>query len=241
MNDLLERLKKYIARIDELTLRERAIVLAAMLTLLFLGWYAYLIEPLKLTEKTLVAELDKKRVQLQTLNDQFTLMADKQKQDPNALARERLRLLREEEKQLTEELRGATANLVAPELMPEVLRSMLKSAEGLSLIGMRGLGSTPLFQPVADAKPAKPDGKAVPAPTEDVPKSPGAMSAAYKHGVQMEFSGDFFATLDFMRKLEALEWKFFWDNVTFVVTEYPQGVAQISVFTLSLDRNWIGT
>jgi MSHA biogenesis protein MshJ len=241
MNSLLERLQKYIARVDELTLRERAIVLAAMLTLLFLGWYAYLIEPLKLTEKTLVAELDKKRTQLQTLNDQFTLMADKQKQDPNALARERLQQLREEQKQMTEELRGATANLVAPELMPEVLRSMLKSADGLSLISMRGLGSTPLLQPVADAKTAKPDGKAAPAPTEETPKSPDALNAAYRHGMQMEFSGDFFATLEFMRKLEALEWKFFWDNVNFVVTEYPQGVARISVFTLSLDRHWIGT
>ena len=170
MNSLLERLKKYVARIDELTLRERAIVLAAMLTLLFLGWYAYLIEPLKLTEKTLIAELDKKHVQLQTLNDQFTLMADRQKQDPNALARERLQQLREEQKQMTEELRGATANLVAPELMPEVLRSMLKSADGLTLIGMRGLGSTPLLQPVADAKTAKPDGKAAPAPSEETPK-----------------------------------------------------------------------
>lgn len=241
MNSLLERLKKQIARIDELSLRERAVILAAMLTLLFLGWYAYLIEPLKLTEKTLVSELDKKRGQLQTLNDQFTLMSDKQKQDPNAIARERLQKLREEQKQLTEELRGATANLVAPELMPEVLRSMLKSAEGLTLISMRGLGSTPLFQAPADAKPAKPGAPAAPAEAEDAPKSPGVLDSAYKHGVQMEFSGDFFATLEYLKRLEALEWKFFWDSVTFDVQDYPQAMTTVRVFTLSLDKHWIGT
>jgi len=237
---MLERLQKAIERIDELTLRERAIVLGAMLTLLFLGWYAYLIEPLKVTEKSLVSELERKRDQLQTLNEQFTLLADQQGKDPNAAARERLKQLRQEEQQLSAELHGATANLVAPELMPEVLRSMLKSADGLTLIGMRGLGSTPLLK-APDEKTKKAGVQAAPGAEPAAPRAPGVLDAAYKHGVQMEFSGDFFATLDFLRRLEALEWKFFWESVTFDVKEYPQATATVRVFTLSLDRNWIGT
>ena len=236
---MLERLKKIIQRIDELTLRERAVVLGALLTLLFLGWYAYLIEPLKLTEKSLVSELDRKRGQLQMLNEQFTLMSEQQSRDPGAEARARLQQLRDEDKQLSAELRGATANLVAPELMPEVLRSMLKSAEGLTLVSMRGLGSTPLLKAAAEEKPtrAKPPAKPAPPATP----APGVLDNAYRHGVQMEFSGDFFATLEFLRRLEALEWKFFWESVTFDVKNYPQAVATVRVFTLSLDKNWIGT
>jgi MSHA biogenesis protein MshJ len=239
---MLERLKKLIERIDELTLRERAVILAALLTLLFLGWYAYLIEPLKVTEKSLVSELERKRGQLQALNDQVTLMAEQQKKDPGAQARERLKQLREEEKLLSEELRGATANLVAPELMPEVLRSMLKSADGLTLISLRGLGSTPLLKASEATPPEKTAGSksAEPAP-QAAAQPPGVLDGAYKHGVQMEFTGDFFATLGFLRRLEALEWKFFWEAVTFDVNAYPQATATIRVFTLSLDQHWIGT
>jgi MSHA biogenesis protein MshJ len=239
---MLERLKKIIERIDELTLRERGVILAAMLTLLFLGWYAYLVEPLKLTERTLLSELDRKRTQLQTLNEQFTLLVEQQQKDPRATARKRLQQLREEQKQLTAELRSATANLVAPELMPEVLRSMLKSADGLSLVSLKGTGSTPLIQPAAGVAPAKGAKPAAAAKrTPPAPKPAGPLDAAYRHGVQMEFTGDFYATLAFLQRLEALEWKFFWESVSFDVGEYPQAKATLRVFTLSLDKNWIGT
>ena len=242
---MLERLKKIIERIDALTLRERAVILGALLTLMFLGWYAYLIEPLRLTEKSLVAELERKRDQLQTLNEQFSLMSEKQSRDPGADAHERLAQLREEEKQLSTELRGATANLVAPELMPEVLRSMLKSADGLTLVSMRGLGSTPLLKPAAEEKPPagakQPAAKQEPAAAPVAAATPGMLDNAYRHGVQMEFSGDFFATLEFLRRLEGLEWKFFWESVNFDVQDYPRAVATVRVFTLSLDKNWIGT
>jgi len=236
---MLDRIRKVIERIDGLTLRERAIVLAALLTFMFLGWYAYLIEPLKLTERSLVTELNGKREQLRTLNEQFTLMSEKQRRDPGSEARERLAKLRDEQKQMSVEIRGATAHLVAPELMPEVLRSMLKSADGLTLVGMHGLGSTPLLKPAGDEKAAA-GGKPEPAKPAAAQEQ-GVLNNAYKHGVQIEFAGDFFATLDFLHRLEALEWKFFWESVTFDVKDYPRAVATVRVFTLSLDKNWIGT
>lgn len=242
---MLERLKKMVERIDGLTLRERAVILAALLALMFLGWYAYLIEPLRLEEKSLVSELDRKRGELKMLNEQFTLLSDKHKRDPGLEARERLTKLRNEQKQLTAELRGATENLVAPEMMPEVLRSMLKSADGLKLVGMRGLGSTPLLKRPDQDKPAQ---GAKPSPAKPAPSAepaaavePGVLDNAYRHGVQVVFAGDFQSTLEFMRRLEGLEWKFFWESVTFDVQQYPQAVATVRVFTLSLDKNWIGT
>jgi MSHA biogenesis protein MshJ len=102
----------------------------------------------------------------------------------------------------------------------------------------------PLLQPAGGEKAAKAAKAAAKAPAKPAPAAPraaGALDAAYRHGMQMEFSGDFFATLEFLRRLEALEWKFFWESVRFDVTEYPQAIATVRVFTLSLDRNWIGT
>lgn len=235
-----ERLNKALERVDELTLRERAVILGAMLTVLFLAWYAYLLEPLQAREKALLSELETKRVQLQTLNEQFLLMADQQRHDPNAVGRAKLQAMRDEEERLTGELRTATANLVAPEFMPDVLRSMLSSAHGLSFVKLTGLGSERLLQKPDAPEPGGTAEAQTPAAISG-PTLPGELEAAYKHGMQMDFTGDFFATLDFLRRVESLQWSFFWDSVSFDVDEYPQATASIRVFTLSLDRDWIGT
>lgn len=233
---MLERLKKLLGRVDELSLRERGIILGALLVVLFLGWYANLIEPLQAREKSLVTDLTAKRERLQSLNEQFALMAEKQRANPKAAAQAKLKQLRAEEARLTEELRSTTQSLVAPELMPDVLRTMLRSAEGLNLVKLEGLGSTPLLKKeAAGGKGGNPKNEVA------APRQSGGLDAAYKHGMQLEFTGDFRATVEFLRRLEGLEWNFFWDSVRFEVSEYPQASAAVRVYTLSLDRHWIGT
>ncbi|MCI0590119.1 MAG: MSHA biogenesis protein MshJ, partial [Gammaproteobacteria bacterium] len=66
------------------------------------------------------------------------------------------------------------------------------------------------------------------------------LQTAYMHGLRMEFEGGYLDTLDYLRKLEALPWAFFWDSVDFKVEKYPKALGSITVYTLSLDANWIG-
>ena len=58
--------------------------------------------------------------------------------------------------------------------------------------------------------------------------------------MKIVFEGDFFQTVDYMRKLEKLEWGFFWDEVSFEMKEYPQASITITLYTISLNPNWIG-
>lgn len=227
-----ERIKNFIARVDELTLRERASVFAALVTVLFLGWYTYLVEPLQKQEAALQSELETRRGQLQTLSEQFVLSLQMQSADPNAANRDRLSQLRAEEKRIQEELRTATANLVAPEALPELLRQVLRSADGLTLASMSGLGSTPLVKPAGDGtlSPAH-----IAAGGDDV------LEGAYRHGMQLQFSADFFTTLAYLRQLESLQWRFLWDSITYTVSEYPEATTSIRLYTLSLSPDWIGT
>jgi len=43
-----------------------------------------------------------------------------------------------------------------------------------------------------------------------------------------------------MRELESLEWRFFWDNLEYEVIEYPRGLITFTLYTISLDKDWIG-
>lgn len=228
----MEILKRYLDHIDELTLRERAVVFGGLITLLFLGWYAWLMEPLMKEEKVLAAELETRRQQFAELNAQFARMAEKRRLDPKAALRKRVSELRGETQHLQEELHGATQNLIPPELMPDVLRAVLKSSSGLRLVRVTGLGSRPLVDPSADG-----------AGGSSAPRKEGedVLDGAYRHGLRIEFQGDWFSTLEYLRRLEGLEWGFFWDSLRFRVGEYPQATTSITVYTLSLSRDWIGT
>jgi MSHA biogenesis protein MshJ len=233
----MESLNRFLGRIDELTLRERAIVFGGLITLLFVGWYVWLMEPLMKEEKVLTAELEARRQQFAELNEQFTKLAENRRLDPNAARRTRLAALREEEKSLSEQLQGATADLVTPELMPDLLRAVLKSSSGLHLVRLTGLGSQPLVEPLAEG--ARQGG--TPKNEGGKPAGEDVLEGAYRHGLRIEFQGDYFSTLDYLHRLEGLEWQFFWDNLHFSVSEYPRATTSIEVFTLSLSRDWIGT
>ena len=127
----------------------------------------------------------------------------------------------------------ATSNLVAPGKMPELLRSVLSRVNGLQLIKLEGLGKTPLIETTADE-----DGKAGPEVTAG--EDADSFDMAYKHGMKIVFEGDYFTTLDYIRKLETLEWRFFWDSIEFSVENYPRTISSVTLYTLSIDENWIG-
>lgn len=243
-----EGLQKLINRIDELTLRERAIILAGMLIVLFLAWYSYLMEPLAKTQKFLLSELNQKHQQLQALNEQFELMTQGHTRDPNAANRAKLAKLRIELAKVTEQVKSRTSTLVSPDVMTDVLRRVLEESSGLSLLALKGLGSSPLVKsetvhPGAAKQRAHRGTTAERKAINSARRadSDAGLGNAYKHGMEIQFSGDFFSTLNYMRKLEKLPWGFYWGRVDFKVKNYPQAKASIRLFTLSLDSKWIGT
>ncbi|MFQ5659806.1 MAG: type II secretion system protein GspM [Gammaproteobacteria bacterium] len=227
------KVKQLMARIDELTLRERVIVMASVLLVLILSWYTYLMEPLMKEEKQLISALDTKRGQLQGLNDQFLKMTRASERDPDRMNREELKNLRGQVAQIKQDIKNTAAHLVPPESMPDVLRMVLNKSKGLTLLKLNGLGSTPLIAPAKDDKAGK---KAATAGTQ----VNNELGSAFKHGMRIEVTGSFFETLDYLHALEKLERGFFWDQVSFEVKEYPDATVTITLYTLSLNSNWIG-
>ena len=228
----MDKLKQFIARIDALSLRERAIVMAGILTLMFLGWYSYLMEPLLQEEKRIMSELDDKRTQLQSLNDQFVQMTGQRQQDPDQENSKKLANIRQQVAQVKQQVNSATANLVPPETMPDILRMVLNKTQGLTLLSLNGLGGTPLVLTKEADEATKAGAVAVQKDSDP--------ATVFKHGMQIEIAGNYFETLNYMRALEDLEWGFFWDQVSFEVKDYPQAKTRITLYTISLSQNWIG-
>jgi len=55
----------------------------------------------------------------------------------------------------------------------------------------------------------------------------------YQHGLSLELNGQFMNALKYIQGIEAQDWQLYWDELTFITDNYPQGTLAIEVHTLS--------
>lgn len=227
----MEKLKQLMQKINARSVRERAIIFVGLIAILFSVWDSVLNTPLVNEQKALITELNNKNAERLVLNTQLQELVVKINADPDADNRARLKSLKEKLASLETELEDSTRNLVKPEQMPRLLENVLNQTEGLTLHNLKSLGVSPLIEQSSEANAQS-----------ETQQQFGAtnIASAYKHGLRIEFGGDYFSTMEYLEKLEQLEWGFFWDNFVLNVENYPDTRAAIEIFTLSLSREWIG-
>jgi MSHA biogenesis protein MshJ len=227
----VDKLNAWVEKIDALTIRERAMVLLAIIAVLIFVWDRFLMMPLDAQRKSMNAQLEIKRAEVSTLGIQIRQAITAQAIDPNAANRDRLAQLRIELAEIESRVRETTVDMIEPTRMPDVLRSVINQINNLTLSSLKGLGASPLVAAPA-VKPA----------TENAGKTDvdsQYRAAAFKHGMQIRLQGDYLTTLEYLRRMEKMEWRVFWDSIEFQVGEYPDAESVLTIYTLSLTRDWI--
>jgi MSHA biogenesis protein MshJ len=227
--------ESFAARIDALTLRERGFVMSGVLAVTYFLWAGFVMQPLDRKQRDLEVNLNRASAEIAALNAQAQAMLEEAKEDPNKTYRAELESLKAELARMDAELKGTTDHLVPPGQMARVLEAILKETGGLQLTGVTSLGSSPLVPEKSGAgAAAKKESTSV----DDESTEP--VRRVYKHGVKLALQGSFFSVLDFLKRIEQLEWKFFWDSLEFRVLDYPDASVEITVFTINLEPAWIG-
>ncbi len=233
----MEQLNKLAGKIDNLSLRERAVVFLGIIAVIFSIFDAYMLTPIETEQKKVIAKLNTKNAERLVLINQFQNLVKTSKEDPNAENIALLKTLRSRLIDVQADLESSTGHLVSAKDMPKILETVLHKVGGLTLRNLNSLGVTPIV--------AKSEEELAAAKVNDGSNNEKKLTAdnidnAYKHGLRIEISGDYLTTLDYLRKLEELEWGFFWDNFKLTVNEYPDASVAIEIFTLSLNQEWIG-
>jgi len=226
----MDSINRLVEKIDGLTVRERVAIMIGVLAVLFMLWDTFLLAPLDNRQKLISSELKQKQANQAALNVQFQNAIRESRKDPNKELEQQLAELKEKLAEVSTDVQVSTAELIAPKDMAKILETVLREVKGITLLGLRGLGAKALV-----TRDAKKDTEK----TDSGESSDARLANAYKHGLRIEFEGDYLSTLNYLRELEALEWGFLWDSMEFEVEEYPRSHASIQVYTLSLDKNWI--
>jgi MSHA biogenesis protein MshJ len=200
--------KKY----ESLSLRERAMVVVALLALAIALWDTYLMDPLRRARIGLEAELSNA--------SSFGVTATSADvSDPRQVSIKRAGELQTQLATLDSQLKSSARGFVSADRMIEVLHDVLDRQGRLDLVSIRNLPVTSLVPPAeAGAAPQPP----------------------YVHSIELVVDGQYSDVLDYLGQLEALPWKFRWTSLDLSTAGYPRNRVRIELSTLSLDSTWLG-
>ncbi|UCH48383.1 MAG: hypothetical protein JSU95_00750 [Betaproteobacteria bacterium] len=213
---IMQQWRELEQRFASLTRRERGILLGGGLAVILILGFS-LADSSLARQRLLSKEIVKAQSDAAMAKAQAEVIMRQLAEDPDARARKRIATLSKETRSLDEQMQGLNRGLIEPEQMAEILQKMLLRDKGVTLVGLKTLPVSHLI-----------DGKQ----TDD-----GAN--VYKHGIEITLQGRYLDMLEYLGRLEGLPWQMFWSQASMDATDYPAVRITVTVFTLSLDEDWL--
>lgn len=219
MNALWARLA---ARLDAKLPRERILLFAAVLCVVVLLPFQFIIDPGLREIRDLRARSETSRATLQAVEPQLSELQTRLAVHPDDEVRSQLVALEAQLAGVTASLERMQSGLVTPARMPDVVRDLVARHPRLRVVAFRSIPASLLLErPDADDKPR-----------------PGE-AALYKHGLEFTLEGGYGDLLDYAGQIEKMSARMFWNRTAVDASAYPRVRMTLTVFTLGLERTWL--
>ncbi|MDP1930585.1 MAG: hypothetical protein Q8L60_03905 [Gammaproteobacteria bacterium] len=195
-------------------------VILGILLAAVIGWL-YLImvsDPVKAEIALMQQQITTSETQMAALQARQQRAEASSQQDPNRAARQRLERLTADESVARSQLDALTGSVISPLSMNRLLTSVLDLHPGLRLTR------------VENQAPQQLSGRGAAVSAQRV----------FRHGLLLEFQGDFLSTLGYLVYLESLSENFYWDSLEMVAHEWPSAVIRLQIHTLSMEEGFVG-
>ncbi|WP_298440986.1 hypothetical protein [uncultured Ferrimonas sp.] len=203
-----EKWQQYAKRFVELSRRERVLIGSAIWIGLLLLGYTFVVEPALNQYLKVDKQLQQLTQDKRQLGQQLELLQLQLQQDPNQQLQQQLQQLNTEISASQLQLEQQLVDLVVPEQMAASLAMLLARAEGVSLIKLEIQDSEALTE----------------------------QGGLFRHGVMLELEGSFFALQAALGRMEQMERRFYWRQLSYRVTKYPLARLQLQLDTLGTEQ-----
>ena len=204
---LVARLTNIAVRVDALSLRERGILLAVTLLVVYVLADRLLLGPTLQRIEQRRTEITEMQSRLASLEARAGLM-QRGDQDPLAQRRARLTELETQVAAQDAQFEAQLGQLVRPDRAAPLLREVLRDVPGLRLRGLESTAGDALFADGANA------------------------GRLLQYHLSLQVDGGYFAVLDYLRRLEKLPWRLFWNEMELQVQEHPRNEVRLTLYTL---------
>ena len=216
---------RYAAKLDAMSLRERAMVFGAGVVLIAFLLWALALQSLVDGNRLLKTRLAAHNDTLATLSVQTRELERQRAIDPDAVVQAQIADIDRQLAELEATLMQRQGGLVAPERMADLVTGLLGRTPGLQLVALRTLPVAPLMDAAATGGPATPT----------VTNAAGL----YKHGLDFTLEGRFGDLLAYATQLENLPVRVLWNRTRIDALAYPKVTMTLTLYTLSLERTWL--
>jgi MSHA biogenesis protein MshJ len=217
--------------------KERIFILIIGFLVVFFLWDSLLYTKKSIETKKTTIKISAMKKEIAQSRLTLTNILSQIQSDPLKSLNEQKDQLTEQIQVLDEQIKKLTSNLVSPEEMVTVIKTLLEHAKGLELIEIKSLpvNELTLSAPKKEetVKSTKTD-KKVPV-VENAPKI-----KLYQHGLSLVFSGDFENIVRYLNDIERIKKKIVWNSMHYTVTNYPLAEVTLVVTTISDKRGFIG-
>ena len=220
-----------VAKYEAMSLRERGLIVVAVLGLGIAAWDSLLMEPLRRERVSLESDLS-------TAGASGFVAQSTDLADPRQVNLQRAAGLQTQMQELDARISDTASGFVSSQKMIEVLNDVLDRQGRLELVSIRNLPVVSLIPPVEAEANADGSTSAAAPPAEGEAAGPGL--PPYIHAIEIVIDGQYADILDYLQSLEALPWKFRWSTLDLNTTGYPRNRVRIELSTLSLDSTWLG-
>jgi MSHA biogenesis protein MshJ len=210
--------------LSQISLRERLMILVALVGLSLASWDALVLRPYGARSAVRRDERSQLEASLAGLSERRSQLETALASDPNAERRARTAALQARLDGLDAQIRASASGLIQPAEMTRVLESLLSARPALHVLRLEGAPAVALVE--AGSQPGT-----APGPTAQ---------PIFRHELRLEIEAGFSETVEFMRAVEALPWKFFWDELRYEVATYPAARVTLVVHTFSDREGWVG-
>ena len=217
MKPNLKQIHTLLARINQASLRERALLFAAMAAIVCFFWYQLVMVPLATRRAAIGGALD----ELSTHATPGSGVGVDAAADEYSALKSREQALLLAMKQTDLELRDAQLGLIDAKQMVAILTDVLQQQKGLTLIRLRNLPMQPLLAAVNSNSSA------------------AIETGPYLHPVELVVQGDYLNVLTYLQAIESRPWGFQWRRMELQSTDTGPEY-RFEFTTLSMEPNWLG-
>ncbi|MFT7128754.1 MAG: MSHA biogenesis protein MshJ [Gammaproteobacteria bacterium] len=230
-----ERLLELQRKVDGLQLRERVLVGFCISVLVTLSLQTLFIDPL-LTERSLFKkEAIRLKLQIAQQRSEQQLLTAELTAGVNRSKEQLLNQLQSELDELNSNIQKTVLGLIPPRLMPEVLERVLVQNKGLKLLSVENMPVVSLLPTGVETTNAM--------SADNVSKSQNKVAGQqglFRHSFVLQLQGGYMSTIAYFNNLEKLPWQFYWDNLHYEVSDYPNATITLEVHTISLSEELLG-
>ena len=206
----VERLRE---RIDSMPLRQRALLLLAIVGLLFVVVDTVLLRPQAERRSALSDRLSDVDERIESLNESIESLAERASDDPDAEARRRLAEAQTAIDSLQRELSELGGGIARAEDSLAILRSLLTARRGAELVELVKLPVENLLE------------------NEDSP--------IYVHRFRLVFEADYGTTMRYVEMIENLPRGLYLESMQLQALDWPANRIEMIFYTLTLDEGWL--